>query len=81
MLSFPFDTHWSLFNDSYQVDYLSTFMKMLTLIFGIFVLGISKTDWEELLNDKRKPLLNKATSGAYPPGSTFKMIVAAAALC
>ena len=45
-----------------------------------FVLGISKTDWEELLNDKRKPLLNKATSGAYPPGSTFKMVVAAAAL-
>ena len=45
-----------------------------------FVLGISKSDWNTLLNDERKPLLNKATSGAYPPGSTFKMIVAAAAL-
>ena len=45
-----------------------------------FVLGISKSNWNALLNDERKPLLNKATSGAYPPGSTFKMIVAAAAL-
>ena len=45
-----------------------------------FVLGISQSNWNTLLNDERKPLLNKATSGAYPPGSTFKMIVAAAAL-
>ena len=45
-----------------------------------FVLGISKSNWNNLLNDERKPLLNKATSGAYPPGSTFKMIVAATAL-
>ena len=45
-----------------------------------FVLGISHSDWNDLLNDERKPLLNKATSGAYPPGSTFKMVVAAAAL-
>ena len=42
LLSFPINTQWSLFNDSYQIDYLSTFMKVLTLIFGIFVLGISK---------------------------------------
>ena len=45
-----------------------------------FVLGISQSNWNALLNDDRKPLLNKATSGAYPPGSTFKMVVAAAAL-
>tara|TARA_B100002052_G_scaffold232213_1_gene215115 strand:- start:1187 stop:2539 length:1353 start_codon:yes stop_codon:yes gene_type:complete len=42
MLSFPMDTNWSLFNNSYQIDYLSTFMKILTLLFGIFVLAISK---------------------------------------
>ena len=45
-----------------------------------FVLGISQSNWNALLSDERKPLLNKATSGAYPPGSTFKMIVAAALL-
>ena len=42
MLSYPIETNWSLFSNSYQIDYLSTLMKMLTLIFGIFVLGISK---------------------------------------
>ena len=42
MLSYPIETNWSLFNNSYQIDYLSTLMKILTLIFGIFVLGISK---------------------------------------
>ncbi len=42
LLSFPIDTNWSLFNNSYQIDYLSTFMKILTLLFGIFVLAISK---------------------------------------
>ncbi len=42
IFSFPINTNWSLFNDSYQVDYLSSFMKILTLTFGIFVLGISK---------------------------------------
>ncbi|MEM7270019.1 MAG: penicillin-binding protein 2 [Pseudomonadota bacterium] len=45
-----------------------------------FVVGISQTEWEALLNDKYRPLSNKAVSGQYPPGSTFKMIVALAAL-
>ena len=34
----------------------------------------------EMLNDDRKPLLNRATDGIYPPGSTFKIATAAAAL-
>lgn len=36
--------------------------------------------WQELLNDEKKPLSNKAVSGQYPPGSTFKMVTAMAGL-
>ena len=37
-LNYPIDTHLTLFNESYKIDYLSTFMKILTLISGIFVM-------------------------------------------
>ncbi|MDD4238914.1 MAG: penicillin-binding transpeptidase domain-containing protein [Desulfotomaculaceae bacterium] len=36
--------------------------------------------WPQLLQDTQKPLINRATQGAYPPGSTFKIVTAAAAL-
>ncbi|MDR3290200.1 MAG: penicillin-binding protein 2, partial [Rickettsiales bacterium] len=36
--------------------------------------------WNVLINDVKKPLLNKAVSGLYPPGSTFKLITAIAGL-
>lgn len=45
-----------------------------------FVFGISTGDWNQLLENPYRPLSNKAVSGAYPPGSTFKMVVALAAL-
>lgn len=45
-----------------------------------FNLGISQKKYDALLNDARKPLINKTVQGEYPPGSTFKMIVALAAL-
>lgn len=45
-----------------------------------FNLGISQKKYDVLLNDARKPLVNKSVQGEYPPGSTFKMIVALAAL-
>jgi penicillin-binding protein 2 len=45
-----------------------------------FVFGIGAADWNALLNDEYRPLSNKAVAGAYPPGSTFKMVVALAAL-
>lgn len=37
-------------------------------------------DYSSLLNDSAKPLINRAIAGEYSPGSTFKMLVAAAAL-
>jgi len=45
-----------------------------------FVHGISKKDWEELITNPRKPLMNKSVAGLYPPGSTIKPIVALSAL-
>ncbi len=45
-----------------------------------FVEGMSQEDWDVLRKSKNQPLANKAISGNYPPGSTFKMIVAIAAL-
>ena len=45
-----------------------------------FVHGISLDNWKALIEDKKKPLLNKSLSGLYPPGSTIKPIVALSAL-
>lgn len=47
---------------------------------NLFVFGISGPDWRRLLEDPYRPLSAKTISGAYPPGSTFKMVVALAAL-
>lgn len=47
---------------------------------NLFVDGIGHQDWNELLNDPTYPLTNKAVTGQYPPGSTFKMITALAGL-
>jgi penicillin-binding protein 2 len=45
-----------------------------------FSKGISTTLWRSLLADARHPLTNKAVSGQFAPGSTFKMMTAIAAL-
>lgn len=47
---------------------------------NLFNRGISGDDWNRLVKNPMCPLQNKAISGQYPPGSTYKMIVAAAAL-
>ena len=47
---------------------------------NLFVRGISQTDYSLLTEDDYRPLANKAVSGAYPPGSTLKMVTALAAL-
>ena len=45
-----------------------------------FVHGISLDNWKKLIEDTKKPLMNKSLSGLYPPGSTIKPIVALSAL-
>jgi penicillin-binding protein 2 len=47
---------------------------------NLFVGGIGRDDWKELMNDPRKPLMNRAIQNQYPPGSTFKPVTALAAL-
>ena len=45
-----------------------------------FVHGISTKDWNNLLQNPKKPLINKSIAGLYPPGSTIKPVVALSAL-
>lgn len=45
-----------------------------------FVFGIKSAEWKGLLEDEYRPLSHKAVTGNYPPGSTFKMVMALAAL-
>lgn len=47
---------------------------------NLFVRGISHGAWQSLLDNIAHPLTNKAVAGLYPPGSTFKMVTAMAAL-
>ena len=44
-----------------------------------FTTGISHSAWRDLVDNPQAPLRNKVVSGKYPPGSTFKMLVAMAA--
>ncbi|MBC7231765.1 MAG: penicillin-binding protein 2 [Chloroflexi bacterium] len=47
---------------------------------NLFAKGITAQDYEQLQSDPERPLVNHAISGQYPPGSTFKIIPAAAGL-
>lgn len=47
---------------------------------NLFVGGISTEQWRELNSDPATPLLHRAVSGLYPPGSTFKIFTAALGL-
>ena len=43
----------------------------------LFTGRIMEKDWNNLINDKNKPLVNRFTQGLYPPGSIVKMITGA----
>jgi penicillin-binding protein 2 len=47
---------------------------------NVFITGISESESQRLNDEEHSPQLNRAVDGAYPPGSTFKIITAIACL-
>ena len=47
---------------------------------NIFSKTLSNSDWQKIISSKNAPLINRPIKGLYPPGSTFKPVVALAAL-
>jgi len=47
---------------------------------NLFTLNFNQEDYQKLLENPNQPLFNRGIAGEYPPGSTFKLIVGAAAL-
>lgn len=47
---------------------------------NLFSRGISPPDWKGLVNNPEHPLINRCIQAAHPPGSTYKLVTAVAAL-
>lgn len=47
---------------------------------NLFARGIAFEDWDDLMNNPEYPLMNRCIQSMYPPGSTYKLVTAAAAL-
>ena len=47
---------------------------------NIFSKTLHDSSWEKIINSPNAPLINRSINGLYPPGSTFKPVVALAAL-
>ena len=47
---------------------------------NVFARGIKGNEWNALIKDRLRPLSNRATQGQFPPGSTFKILMAIAGL-
>ncbi len=47
---------------------------------SVLTAGATEAQWQALLNDARRPFLNRATAGMYPPGSAFKIVTMAAGM-
>ncbi len=47
---------------------------------NLFIGGISHKEWESLVSNPDRPLMNKAIQGEYPPASTYKIVTAMAGL-
>lgn len=63
-----------------QTGAVTTLASSPTFDPNLFSGRLSREDWQSLIENPRRPLLDRSLSGQYSPGSTFKMVVALAAL-
>ncbi|MHB8507914.1 MAG: penicillin-binding protein 2 [Candidatus Dormibacteria bacterium] len=63
-----------------QTGELLSYVSLPDFDINQFAAGITVPQYQALLSDPRKPLLDRSIGGQYPPGSTFKPVTSAAAL-
>lgn len=63
-----------------QSGEILAFVSVPTYDPNLFVDGISRKNYQRLMNDPNRPFINRAINGQYPPGSTIKPFVALGAI-